>query len=412
MIRSSKHAVKFANKRKKKTYARFLREYRRVAAVYLDYFWNNRVEYVIRGETRFFDIKTQMLDVPTMLAKASLLVVETSLSARAQKCCVTQVLGILRGVTEQQKKRIYQYNETPHELLFLKICKNKPTKPNIARLNPELNSICCGFFETTADFFDGFFELKSIGIADKFRIPIKFHRQSNKYKGWKLLNSFLLLDNEICFRWEREAPKEKEIGAVVGADQGISDVLVMSDGQKTAGSLIQVMQEICRKRKGSDAVRRKYIQRDNSIRAELNRLDFSEIREVRLELLRNMRKNKRVGAFMSHWTYALIEKKMRDLAETEGFVLTLNDPAFRSQRCNACELVLRSNRNGKQYKCASCGYAADADLVGAINNEVDLPAVPDWLKRSGLSKKRGFYWTPQGFFDLEGVALTVPLSTN
>jgi hypothetical protein len=56
-----------------------------------------------------------------------------------------------------------------------------------------------------------------------------------------------------------------------------------------------------------------------------------------------------------------------------------------------------------------CGLKIDADLNAAKNHELNLPNIPFELRRLNLNRK-GFYWKPEGFYDLTGAALTVSLS--
>ena len=166
-----------------------------------------------------------------------------------------------------------------------------------------------------------------------------------------------------------------DLGRTLGADQGLNEILTLSDGQTTNTSMAEILAAIARKRRGSQAQRRKITQRDNLIREQLNNLDFSGVGKVNLEQVKDLRKGKRTSAILTHWNYALIENKMRDLSETEGFVLQMNSSAYRSQRCSGCGVVRKSNRTGKQYACA-CGTCMDADLNAAKNHEIDLPQIP------------------------------------
>jgi len=403
MIRSTNHKLGFANIGKRGKYSAFIAEYRRCAVIYLDFLWNNEIQYTAKDNNKTFNISNELLDVPPMLSKASVagLVLDTNLSARVLKCCLTQVLGSIRAATKKQQKRIYQYTRTQTTALAGAIERNKCVKPNLTKLNPEINSICIEFIKNATTRFSGIIELKSLGIFKKFSMPIMFHRRNTKYKDWTRLNSFLLRDDSIDFRWEKKIDKQK--GKTVGADQGILEILTLSDGQVTGNSLSDLMKQLARKKKGSMAFRRKAIERDNFIREQLNKLDFSNIGKVKLEQVKDLRKGKRVSATMTHWTYALIERKMQDLSETEGFVLQMNPSAFKSQRCSGCGLVRKENRNGKIYSCANCGTEIDSDLNAAKNHQIDLPPLPmDFREKYQCDS---FIWNETAAFDMNGVEL-------
>jgi hypothetical protein len=74
-------------------------------------------------------------------------------------------------------------------------------------------------------------------------------------------------------------------------------------------------------------------------------------------------------------------------------------------------LVRKSQRKGKVYKCKECGLEIDSDLNAARNHEIKLPDVPYELRREERNRA-GFYWTQDGFFDLNRVEFRVPLTEN
>ncbi len=412
MIRSSNHPIKFANQGKRDAYHEFVAEYRRCAVVFLGFLWNNQIQYFknVRKEhfgppqPMYFDIEAAQLDIPAQLAKDSFrgLTMNTPLSARALKCCATQVIGCIRAVTEKQRKRIWQLSRTPTLALANAIENNKPTMPDLTKLNPEINSICAEWVGLDSH-FSGLLQLKSLGISKAFALPLNFHRHSKKFKTWEMKNSFLLRDDSIDIRWERKAPPIKNTGNIAGADQGVREIYTQSDGQTTGNSLTKILSELARKVRGSDAFRRKCIERDNLIRESLNKIDFSNINEVRFEQVKHLRKGKRTSASLRHWTYALIEKKMRDLAELEGFQFTLSSSPYRSQRCSSCGLVRKQNRKGERFSCSACGHEMDADLNAARNHACGLPPLPfNFREKNQISD---FWWTENGIFDLDGVEL-------
>jgi putative transposase len=77
-----------------------------------------------------------------------------------------------------------------------------------------------------------------------------------------------------------------------------------------------------------------------------------------------------------------------------GIPLILVDPAHTSQTCHICDE--HEIRNGKSFKCPSCGWSGDADFNGAKNIDflgryVDRPGGSEGLPSikvvlSGLQK--------------------------
>ena len=136
----------------------------------------------------------------------------------------------------------------------------------------------------------------------------------------------------------------------------------------------------------------------------INQLNFKGIKKLRIEKLRDVRKGKNKGRFMSHWTYPDILDKLKRRCEEQKVSAVEQCCVYRSQRCSMCGLVRKSQRKGKVYSC-DCGYCDDSDINAARNHEVELPSVSH-LRHLGYNIK-GFYWKPDGIFDLDGNELTV-----
>jgi hypothetical protein len=68
--------------------------------------------------------------------------------------------------------------------------------------------------------------------------------------------------------------------------------------------------------------------------------------------------------------------------------------------------VHKSNRKGELFYCLDCGYDSDSDYNASLNHEQFLPDPPIWLRYLKLNRK-GFYWLPDGFFDLDSQELRV-----
>ena len=103
MIRTSKiYFTKDLNDDKSKKLSSFIKEYRKAANLYLNYLWDNDIIY----NNKIFSIQKQLLDVPMFLGKENIPNFQTNLSARALKCCLTQVLGYVSMVVKKKTKTI------------------------------------------------------------------------------------------------------------------------------------------------------------------------------------------------------------------------------------------------------------------------------------------------------------------
>ena len=256
MILSSFHTIDKSNTAKLNTYYVFLTEYRRVADLIVSEIWSNGY-----GE---FNIEKNNLDLPKYI-DYNYFNIDTCLTGRALSSLVTQITGIIRAVTEKQRKRIFILNKkkedgvskTKLKGLINNLKKNTPHKPNVSKINQELSSKCIEFIESSTS-FDVFIKLKSIIKDTKpIYVPIKFHKHSNslKERGTRL-NSFLLRNKGIDIRWNIDNPKVKDEGITVGADQGLLTVLTLSDEQTTnetcihGHSLKSILQKMCSQKRG------------------------------------------------------------------------------------------------------------------------------------------------------------------
>ena len=407
MIRSSKVYFRSAlNEGKLGRLDAFLKEYCRVAQLYLDEIWDNGVTH----NNRKFCIAENKMDVPKFLSKESSPMVETTLSARACKCCLTQILGIISAVVEKKRRALWikAKREANGQKIYPSLERDllrTYSKPLLSNLKPELTSICADFRETDGK-FNGFLALKSVGKGfGKIRIPINYHRQLLKWNHGKLKGSFLISDKYAVFRYEISKGK-KCVGELVGADTGLKTVVTLSNGETTpktdihGHSLESIIDKIARKEKGGIAFLKASEHRKNFIHWSVNQLNLRGLRQINLEKVANINFGKRASRKMQAWTNTIIQDKVLRLAEEQEVLVVLRDSAYMSQRCSSCGLVRKSNRKGEVYSCA-CGNVMNADLNAAKNHELDLPKIPYGFL--GGKRAKGFVWSL-------GTEFTVPTS--
>lgn len=418
-IRSTSHSTKFANTGKLENLNMFLSEYRRCLQHFVDYLWENGYEFTDgKGVLRVFNVKRNLLDCPRML-KSSVVAdskLNSFLSGRALKCCMTQAASVVSAAVVKQKKRLYVLNraklagvsKSKRKLLARKIRQNIPQKPVCGNSKAELSSICCDFRDD-----ENFIRLKYITKTKlDIRIPIKPTRPSLKFaKTSKRLSSFLIGENCINIRWGLPEVAMRESGDIIGADQGMKDVLTLSNGPIThkhdshGHSLESIISKVCRKKKGSKAFARAKMHQTNFVNWSINRLNFSGIKELRLEKIWNIGFRNRASKKLSHWQNTVIRDKVESKCRDEGVRFMLSSSTYRSQRCSACGNVRKANRKGKTYECKNCGSKLDSDLNAAINHSVDLPEIPYALRKSRKNLGSGFFWQLNGIFSFDGVAI-------
>jgi len=391
MIRSSQVSVKFANTGRKDQAARFVEEYLKVTRQFVDILWEKRTE-----------------KIPSLVPKEITGQAETWLSARAIQCSAKQASGIVRGTIKKQKDRLYIIGKLNSEGRFkqarkLQMVYDKydASKPNLKNVSPELDS---RFVETSLESdtsFDGWLTISQLGNREKICIPFKKTTHFNKMlKCGTIKQGIRLSKKSLTFNFEIPDVEERTKGSVLGIDIGISDVLFCSNGYHSSKdchghTLSTIQQKLARRHRGSVGFRKAQSHRRNYINSCVNKIDISCIRQVNIEDIKNINFGKNSGRFLSHFVAAQILDKVEDLCVRHGVRVERRNQTYTSQRCSVCGWVRKSNREGKRFRCASCGFACDADLNAAVNLTFCLPATS---KAERLSRKnlKGFFWLPLG----------------
>lgn len=414
IIRSSKQFLApYANTNKINDLEIVLTEYRRLVNHYVDYFWNNKVSFTTKsGKQIEFDIQDNKYDIPSEIHYKYIPDDSgTWLSARLKGNATSDASKLVRSVTAKKAKQLYMYNKlksegTPKKKLnhLIKKLKLIPTQPSADKLKMVIDSKFFDLQETENGKFYGFIRIASIGNKMFIKIPVVSSKTFKKYKHHKLTATGIS-DNRVDLCWRIPKPAIKTSGNEIGVDQGMKDVVTCSNGfvpNKTCihrHSLESIMRNMSNKKKGSKAFKRTQDHRTNFINWSINQLNLNNIKEVKFEEVVNIGFKQGRSRLMSHWTNTIIRDKLKSYCEEEGVRFTLVPSVYRSQRCNSCGIVRKSNRKGKEYKCKHCGYTADADLNASMNLLVDLPEIPYSLRKLQMNRGNGFYWKSDGIYE-------------
>jgi transposase len=390
MKRSSKHSINFTNKHKKEILYKFVSDYRNMLQKYINIIWS-----------------TQPLQSKKLLSSKDCNSINSGRTrdSRLRQCAAKQALGIVSGTITKHNKRKYMCKKLQKEKLDVTYLQRKidtevPTKPILKNISIELDSRFVDFKIVEKE-FNLFVRIKEIGNKEEILIPIKHTKVSKKWlsKG-KMLNGIRISNNHITLIFEVPEPIKKTSGKVIGADQGITTCITLSDNQFTkkdphGHDLTSIMHKISRCTKGSVGFKKTCNHRKNYINWSINQLNFQDIKQINLENVVNIRKGKSNSRFSSSWTYTDIKSKLISKSENEGFTLVLQNNKFRSQRCSKCGWVHKLNRFKKVFKCSDgmCGFTTDSDLNAALNHETELCDISYhkvWYER--LNRSTGFYW--------------------
>ena len=173
------------------------------------------------------------------------------------------------------------------------------------------------------------------------------------------------------FIYEKENAKKKDNQKKIGIDLGYHKLIADSDGKFYGQDLIDVYKRLARKKRGSKKYERLLEYKKN----EVNRLTKKFVEDhqghdIICEDLKNVRHKssfyKSVNNKLQYWSYRQVIDKLESLSESKGFTLVKVDPAYTSQTCSSCGVVVKANREGELYHC-DCGLVIDADTNAAIN---------------------------------------------
>ena len=175
--------------------------------------------------------------------------------------------------------------------------------------------------------------------------------------------------------YEKEQPELKQIGNILGIDQGYKKLLSCSDGETFGQELESLYNKLSNKVKGSKAYKKLLIHKKNLINYYINQLNTNNTKEIVIEQLKKVKhKTKQKKSIytkfmnkMQYWSYRSVIGKLERLCEENGVLLTKVNPAYTSQTCSHCGCVDKKSRQGEIYSCQHCGYVNDADINASIN---------------------------------------------
>ncbi|MFN8757322.1 MAG: RNA-guided endonuclease InsQ/TnpB family protein, partial [Tagaea sp.] len=189
-----------------------------------------------------------------------------------------------------------------------------------------------------------------------------------------------------------DAPAIVQPIAAIGVDLGVTDLAVLSDGTKIAGSkphkkllgrLRRANKALSRKKRGSrnalKAKRRlaRIHARISNIRKDaLNKLTtrlVGRYRRIGIEDLnvRGMVKNRRLARSIMDASFFELRRQLEYKARMHGATIVVADRFFASSKtCSCCGSVKAElDLSQRVYSCEDCGYEADRDINAARNLE-------------------------------------------
>ena len=390
MIKSSKVTLKFANKGKQEKIHHFLDLYKDAMNAAMADLWELSI-------------------VPSKLNKtATDKLVLLGLSARAAQAAGKQASGVVRGIRRKQAKAQYRIKRLSEEnkrklarkaeRLYAATLSNRPVIENI---KAELDERFVKIELSDVNSFDGWLTIGSIGLGRGLPIPFKLTKHFNKMLTYGTLKNCIRLSyDSVTFMFDIPDTPCRIEGTVVGIDVGKSTCISCSTGitstpNKHGHDLNSILAKMSSKKKGSRAFERCAKHRTNYVNWSINQLDLVGVKQLNVERIYDMRRNKRTSRMLSHWKYTEIFGKLGSYCAERGVLVVTVNPAHTSQRCSQCGWTRKCNRKGKRFSCDRCGYAADADLNASRNITLPLTVFTP-KQRLRLNNRTGFYWFVEG----------------
>jgi len=386
IIRSSKCSVKFATNKKKIELQTILQEYGKIVNIFIDYFWDKKVD------------KTQLLKPIVDIPK------DTWLSARLRKVAAREAIDMVSSV-----KNVFEWNKEQIQNTIDALEKKiKITQPNTKENRRKINnwhkklkankskilmiqphkpkhkgtkmSVSCTIGELQkpkrqTKEFDAWLHLASIGNKITLDIPIKFHKHYRELQQKaQRLNSYIITKDYVQFGFEKETGPKKEVKNIIGIDTGINALASTSEKEQFGTDIKQLIEKSKRCQKGSKGKKRAI----NTIKQRINEVAKEVLKDkdlVVVEKLSNLNSNsklkgrlsKNIRSSIGSWNYAYWLMRLEQLCEESRTSFRTVLPYNTSITCPVCNLADSRNRNGEVFKCQACGYTDNADINAALN---------------------------------------------
>lgn len=94
---------------------------------------------------------------------------------------------------------------------------------------------------------------------------------------------------------------------------------------------------------------------------------FEDLAYIRRQARKGTKTGRRRRNMLNQWPFSQLQEFTAYKAAAKGIQVVMVDPAYTSQRCNACGYVDKRNRDRARFDCLRCGHSDDADHNAALN---------------------------------------------
>jgi len=217
----------------------------------------------------------------------------------------------------------------------------------------------------------------------RLRYDFQLPEYYKKYAAWKVVNAQLKIAKNACYlnvQVEQPDPEPTTGDKRLGVDLGINNIAVCSDNtfwesgpvkavkgkyQYLRSKLQSIGTRSAKRKLQKLSGRERRFQRDvnHNIANWIVSKPYDVIVLEDLTNIRNGKKNKKLGK----WSFA----ELRSIVEYKAIAISKKavviDPRYTSRTCSRCGFQRKENRDGRTFKCKSCGFQIDADLNASRN---------------------------------------------
>lgn len=240
--------------------------------------------------------------------------------------------------------------------------------------------------------FKGLDKVSILTLSGRQIIPIRMGEYQESRINRVVKQCDLLLRKNIFYlalTVDAPEPTPDDPTGVLGVDLGIVHLAVDSDGDFYSGKQLDTVREKTDKlraslqKRGTKSAKKRLKRlsgRETNFRKNTNHTISKKLvakakdthRLIALEDLNGVRDGMTVRKSQRRrhrsWAFFQLRRFITYKAKIAGVLVKLVDPKYTSQTCPRCNFLSKSNRQSQSsFVCQVCGFASNADLVGAIN---------------------------------------------
>lgn len=381
MIKRTQHNLSYITAKKRELLDNLFVEYQRVVNEFIVLYWNGK-------------------KLPSKATATQWRQITTWLCGKTVKCAYRQAIQMIKSAQAKNKKRIYKsyqrvyayaksknknwtiVNQKWSEWSKDRKFRNRVRVPIFNGNSIDLNSDLATVYLQPKKMktFDLAVRLGSIfGNRISLLLPTKKHSQFNKHiaNGYTVNSSIQLrrIDGKLYINLflEKETPKVKDTGKVIGIDVGIKKLMSTSEGEFFGKDIEAKIQKLKRRKRDSKNFKQTLTEIKDYIGEQVNKLKLDNISTVVVEDLdvknmsRKRKSSKEHRKTLGNWNSRLLFGRLLNRCEENRVFLTTVSPEYTSQECSDCHTIDKSSRDGERYECKSCGSVKDAETNAGVN---------------------------------------------